>query len=34
MDKAFNSFKPRTAFDLIKVEDIPQRLIKHKLTDI
>jgi hypothetical protein len=34
IDKAFDSFKPRTAFDLIKVEDTPMRLVKHKLTDI
>ena len=32
MEKGFNNFKPRPAFDLVKVEDPQPNYIKHKLT--
>ena len=33
INQAFENFKPRTAFDIIKVQDKPKRLVKHKLTN-
>lgn len=32
IDKTLENFKPRTRYDLIKVEDLPSKLVEHKLT--
>lgn len=32
IDKTLKNFKPRSRFDLIKVDSLPSKLIKHKLT--
>jgi glycosyltransferase involved in cell wall biosynthesis len=33
LDKGFDNFKPRSSFDFYKVEDLPRKYIKHKLTN-
>lgn len=32
IDKTLENFKPRARYDLIKVEDLPSKLVEHKLT--
>ena len=32
MSKAFDNFKPRPNYEVIKIEDAPSKLIEHKLT--
>ena len=32
MEKAWDNFKPRPSFDLIKVGDRPSKYVEHKLS--
>ena len=33
LDKGFDSFKPRPAYEFYKIEDLPRKVINHKLID-